>query len=175
MLPLCEDGGDLSSPLSLRSSLHLTAQGSEHVYVCVCLGLLAQWVIRGVMRGVYPDGNVSVWCRQMPPLISTCVLCVACFCIEAMPMTYGSRQTELGSAVFAHRLSLCEKALAEYLDTKRLAFPRFYFLSSSDLLDILSKGTAPQQVSQGNAYRTPIGTEEPQQGRFGFPICLLPS
>ncbi|XP_040604816.1 dynein heavy chain 9, axonemal isoform X6 [Mesocricetus auratus] len=46
------------------------------------------------------------------------------------------------------RLCLCEKALAEYLDTKRLAFPRFYFLSSSDLLDILSKGTAPQQVQR---------------------------
>nr|XP_020770863.1 dynein heavy chain 9, axonemal-like [Odocoileus virginianus texanus] len=46
------------------------------------------------------------------------------------------------------RLYLCEKALAEYLDTKRLAFPRFYFLSSSDLLDILSNGTAPQQVQR---------------------------
>ncbi|EPQ13414.1 Dynein heavy chain 9, axonemal [Myotis brandtii] len=61
---------------------------------------------------------------------------------------HGSRQTELGSSVFAHRLYLCEKALAEYLDTKRLAFPRFYFLSSSDLLDILSNGTAPQQVQR---------------------------
>ncbi|XP_032287636.1 dynein heavy chain 9, axonemal [Phoca vitulina] len=46
------------------------------------------------------------------------------------------------------RLYLCEKALAEYLDTKRLAFPRFYFLSSSDLLDVLSNGTAPQQVQR---------------------------
>ncbi|KAM8815016.1 dynein axonemal heavy chain 9 [Rhynchonycteris naso] len=46
------------------------------------------------------------------------------------------------------RLHLCEKALAEYLDTKRLLFPRFYFLSSSDLLDILSHGTAPQQVQR---------------------------
>ncbi|XP_005399408.1 PREDICTED: dynein heavy chain 9, axonemal isoform X2 [Chinchilla lanigera] len=46
------------------------------------------------------------------------------------------------------RLCLCEKALAEYLDTKRLAFPRFYFLSSSDLLDILSNGTVPQQVQR---------------------------
>nr|XP_035961168.1 dynein heavy chain 9, axonemal [Halichoerus grypus] len=46
------------------------------------------------------------------------------------------------------RLYLCEKALAEYLDTKRLAFPRFYFLSSSDLLDALSNGTAPQQVQR---------------------------
>ncbi|KAM6897526.1 dynein beta chain, ciliary-like [Xenentodon cancila] len=45
------------------------------------------------------------------------------------------------------RLSLCEKALAEYLDTKRLAFPRFYFISSADLLDILSNGTNPHQVA----------------------------
>ncbi|XP_030631579.1 dynein axonemal heavy chain 9 isoform X2 [Chanos chanos] len=46
------------------------------------------------------------------------------------------------------RLALCEKALAEYLDTKRLAFPRFYFISSTDLLDILSNGTDPQQVQR---------------------------
>ncbi|TRY82989.1 hypothetical protein DNTS_022847 [Danionella cerebrum] len=47
-----------------------------------------------------------------------------------------------------NRLALCEKALAEYLDTKRLAFPRFYFISSVDLLDILSSGTNPQQVQK---------------------------
>lgn len=47
----------------------------------------------------------------------------------------------------SYRLALCEKALAEYLDTKRLAFPRFYFISSADLLDILSNGTNPQQVT----------------------------
>ncbi|CAK8694647.1 unnamed protein product [Clavelina lepadiformis] len=46
------------------------------------------------------------------------------------------------------RLALCEKALAEYLDTKRLAFPRFYFVSSADLLDILSNGTNPVAVSR---------------------------
>uniref|UniRef100_A0A672SY14 Dynein axonemal heavy chain 17 n=1 Tax=Sinocyclocheilus grahami TaxID=75366 RepID=A0A672SY14_SINGR len=46
------------------------------------------------------------------------------------------------------RLSRCEKALAEYLDTKRLAFPRFYFISSADLLDILSSGTDPHQVQK---------------------------
>ena len=46
------------------------------------------------------------------------------------------------------RLTVCEKALAEYLDTKRLAFPRFYFISSVDLLDILSKGNNPQAVAK---------------------------
>ncbi|XP_043117616.1 dynein axonemal heavy chain 11 [Puntigrus tetrazona] len=45
------------------------------------------------------------------------------------------------------RLAVCEKALAKYLETKRMAFPRFYFLSSADLLDILSKGRQPRQVT----------------------------
>jgi hypothetical protein len=46
------------------------------------------------------------------------------------------------------RLSLCEKALQEYLETKRLAFPRFYFISPSDLLDILSNGNQPAKVAK---------------------------
>nr|XP_043887070.1 dynein axonemal heavy chain 11 [Solea senegalensis] len=46
------------------------------------------------------------------------------------------------------RLSVCEKALAEYLETKRLTFPRFYFVSASDLLEIVSRGTQPQQVTR---------------------------
>ncbi|XP_022915026.2 dynein beta chain, ciliary isoform X1 [Onthophagus taurus] len=44
------------------------------------------------------------------------------------------------------KLILCEKALAVYLETKRLAFPRFYFVSSADLLDILSNGNQPELI-----------------------------
>ncbi|KAF7658249.1 hypothetical protein LDENG_00015570 [Lucifuga dentata] len=44
-------------------------------------------------------------------------------------------------------LALCEKALTGYLETKRLAFPRFYFISSADLLDILSKGSRPREIT----------------------------
>ena len=43
-------------------------------------------------------------------------------------------------------LEMCEKALQDYLETKRIAFPRFYFVAPSDLLDILSKGTNPQLI-----------------------------
>ena len=43
-------------------------------------------------------------------------------------------------------LEQCEKALADYLETKKKIFPRFYFVSSADLVDILSKGSDPPSV-----------------------------
>ena len=36
------------------------------------------------------------------------------------------------------RLAVCKKSLNDFLDVKRRIFPRFYFTSESDLLDILS-------------------------------------
>ena len=60
--------------------------------------------------------------------------------VTGMPMLYESLE------VLQQQLVLCEKALAEYLETKRLAFPRFYFVSSADLLDILSNGNNPSSV-----------------------------
>ena len=35
--------------------------------------------------------------------------------------------------------------LYEKLETKHLAYPRFYFVSSADLLDILSNGNVPER------------------------------
>ena len=43
-------------------------------------------------------------------------------------------------------LELCEKALADYMEAKRRIFPRFYFVSTADLLDILSNGNTPAKV-----------------------------
>jgi dynein heavy chain, axonemal len=44
------------------------------------------------------------------------------------------------------QLTLCEKALNEFMNGKRRAFPRFYFMSSADLLDVLSNGNQPAKV-----------------------------
>lgn len=45
-------------------------------------------------------------------------------------------------------LKVCEKALNEYLDSKRKAYPRFYFVSVNDLLDILSNGNSPAKINK---------------------------
>lgn len=46
------------------------------------------------------------------------------------------------------QLTVCEKALQEFMDSKRTAFPRFYFVAQTDLLDILSNGNAPAKIMQ---------------------------
>ena len=45
-------------------------------------------------------------------------------------------------------LELCEKSLADFLEAKRRIFPRFYFVSQTMLLDILSNGNRPWIVAK---------------------------
>jgi dynein heavy chain len=40
----------------------------------------------------------------------------------------------------------CKKSLSDFLDGKRRQFPRFYFTSEADLLDLLSNSSQPARV-----------------------------
>lgn len=69
--------------------------------------------------------------------------------IEANPnVVKGTSKPDLYNKLFniQNELSKCEKVLAQYLETKRLIYPRFYFISVADLLDILSNGNNPEAV-----------------------------
>ena len=44
------------------------------------------------------------------------------------------------------KLEMCQKSLHEYLDIKKKIFPRFYFVSSVALLDMLANGTNPPKI-----------------------------
>jgi dynein heavy chain len=51
-----------------------------------------------------------------------------------------------GCENIVEQLDVCKKSLADFLDGRRRQFPRYYFTSEADLLDILSNGSNPRKI-----------------------------
>lgn len=70
-------------------------------------------------------------------------------------------------------LEICEKALADYMESKRRAFPRFYFVSTADLLDILSNGNNPVKVMthMSKCFQVRGGAEARALGALILMLC----
>ena len=60
------------------------------------------------------------------------------------------RQFSIGSYHYIRAHLLFLKGILskskEFMDSKRRSFPRFYFMSAQDLLDVLSNGNQPEKV-----------------------------
>ena len=75
-------------------------------------------------------------------------------------------------------LELCQKSLNEYLDMKKKIFPRFYFVSNTALLDILSNGNNPPRVIPylGDCYDSISDLVfDPPTGKFVPHASALPA
>ena len=75
----------------------------------------------------------------------------------------------------AHGLEKCQKSLSEYLETKRNAFPRFFFISDEELLSILGssdpKGVQEHVIKMhDNVIKLNFGA-----GRFGNTVYGMSS
>jgi dynein heavy chain len=69
-------------------------------------------------------------------------------CWKIKNIEKGCNQDEFQNRLDANQqqLNICKKSLADFLDGRRRQFPRYYFTSESDLLDILSNGSTPENI-----------------------------
>lgn len=75
------------------------------------------------------------------------------------------------------QLELCKKSLADFLDGRRRQFPRYYFVSEADLLDILSNGSDPYKilVHTPKVGGLPILSQILTENLYQVPACHHPA
>jgi dynein heavy chain len=81
--------------------------------------------------------------------------------LSASPGLPISAATNFQGVLRCDLAQVCEKALADYMESKRRAFPRFYFVSTADLLDILSNGNNPAKVTVTGVEKCLDGLSKP--------------
>ena len=78
-------------------------------------------------------------------LLCTILLCIVCVLLQVISFCADNRLLE-NLRECNKLLDQVQKGLSEYLETKRTSFPRFYFLSDDELLEILSQTKDPTAV-----------------------------
>ncbi|CAL7938030.1 unnamed protein product [Xylocopa violacea] len=109
----------------------------------------------------------------------------------ALPATHNPpRLLEVLNKI-SDKLESMQRALEEYLETKRHVFPRFYFISNDDLLEILANAKKPELVQPhikklfenikslslsktmtGKQLATAMNSEEGEYVEFSLPVVL---
>jgi dynein heavy chain len=78
-------------------------------------------------------------------LLCSILLCIVCVLLQVISFCADNRLLE-NLRECNKLLDQVQKGLSEYLETKRTSFPRFYFLSDDELLEILSQTKDPTAV-----------------------------
>ena len=167
--PLWKDLADINERLE-SDSMEMASMASQGRFIEFCQSQVDKWV--GILRTI--DSVLGIWqkvqadwCRLEPIFmlsddirsqlpddskrfeqvdndwkstmadasLSTSIVDICC--VEG-------REDALNT--ISKSIETCEKALKDYLEQKKKAFPRFYFVSNQALLDILSNGNKPSNI-----------------------------
>jgi dynein heavy chain len=169
--PLLKELGEIVEVLESHA-LEMMGMTSQGRFIEFCQSLVDEWAVKlrtvESVLGVWQKVQAN-WCRLEPIFMlsddirsqlpdeskrfealdvewkdvmmdaSSMTNCVEICCAEG--------REEVLHRLFA-TIESCEKALNDYLEQKKKAFPRFYFVANQALLNILSNGNKPLKVAE---------------------------